>query len=358
MAETTTPKYRFIDANSPKFIKQGSVTLGDIQGKIYVRRRVTEGYSDTDPVRGVFKPMHESFKKRKNKRTYRFANHYGEFIGYKIAEKIGIPACKVELARKSFQNKYSGKMQEVEGCISYIHKADDEDVIYAITMLEEYRREVLDKKGERTTSSDNNNFEVIMGAVEYYLKTKAHHSDSEINEVKAQIIEMTVFDCVFGNSDRSDDNWALIYRSNLSGNGKANKLELYPMYDDERILGLMEREDNVQGMLENKKAIQDYSDKVLNSRLGFPPERQMVHYADMIQYLLKEYPGWTRRALEKVFQFKEKDLDEILDNCEGLEDSYKQFAKEIYTQRMTRVREILAKHYMEQTERKSGGEEL
>ena len=74
--------------------------------------------------------------------------------------------------------------------------------------------------------------------------------------------------------------------------------------------------------------------------------------------MLEHYPEWTRSGLDKVLNLKEKDLEEILDECEGLEDSYKSFSMAIFKDRRENIRQCLNEYYLKQSSRKYEGEEL
>ena len=348
---------RFIDANYPDYIVVRDVHEGDVKGKMELSRAVKiDEAEDLKPRRGIFKPMHEIFKKRKNKKVYRYANHYGEYVAYRIAEEIGVPACIVDMAKRKHTNKYTRKTSDIEGCISYIHKLKGDSVVSGITILEEYRREVLEKQGIQSNASDNNNIDTIIKAVDWYLRKKSDLSNQRINEILKSIVEMTVFDCAFGNSDRNDDNWGIWFKPNEEDINQ--RVELYPTYDNERILGFMEREDIVRSILENDQSVKRYHNETLLSRIGFPPEKEKVNYKDMINYMLEHYPEWTRSGLDKVLNLKEKDLEEILDECEGLEDSYKSFSMAIFKDRRENIRQCLNEYYLKQSSRKYEGEEL
>ncbi len=342
-----TEKYKIIAAEPPNYVKIRDVNVGDVLGKIAVERRIEEGYPESFPKAGIFKPMHEALKKRKSKKSYIYANHYGEFVGYKIAEKIGIPACKVELARRKYRNKYSGKESIIDGCISYIHKGNQDEVVNGLTILEAYSRDVLNLN---TTTSKNNNIDTIISALRYYLKERGNCSDSEIEKVIEELVEVVMFDCTFGNWDRSDENWGIVFRNiNFPKKERADTVEMYPMYDNERILGFMERKDVVEQIIQSDEGVKSYSDTLLNSRMGFGKENEKIHYTDMVKYLLNKYPQYSKKALDKIFTFKEKDLDEILKKCSELDECYKQFAKKIYSERTSNILGVLNNYYIEQS---------
>lgn len=346
MSDDKKKKVQFLDANYPKYIQVRAVREGDLQGKIELNRTGIDDSDEDTPRRGIFKPMHESFKKRKSKVSYRYANHYGEYIGYRIAEKIGIPACKVDMAKRRHVNKYSRKTSDIEGCISYIHKEARDTVISGMSILEEYRRDVLEPQGIKTYSSSNNNIDIILSAVEWNLTKKSNLPNHRINEILKSIVEVVVFDCAFGNSDRSDENWGILHRSNEEDKNKS--IELYPIYDNERILGFMEREDVVRRLITDEREVSRYHNEELLSRIGYPPKNEKANYRDMINYLLDKYPEWARSGIDKVLKFKEKDLDEILDECDELEDSYKQFSKMIFRERTENIRQCLNEYYLRQ----------
>lgn len=348
-------KYRFINANIPLFSALRAVKAGDVKGKLALRRNIEDGYSSSDPKIGIFKPMHESLKKRRSHKKYTYANHYGEFIGYKIAESIGIPACKVELAKRDYRNQYSGKVSEVEGCISYVDLEDDEELVNGMTIVEMYRRDVLSKsKPRQDYSYSNNNIDVIIEATKYFLDQKTSLTNAEKQKICDDIIQMVVFDCAFGNPDRNDENWSLKVRSFYKDKrGLSDKVELYPMYDNEKILGLMERLDLVEKMTEKSDSeIEMFSDIALNSRMGFGEENQNVPYTKILKHLLSKYPSPTKKAIDKVLKLKERDLEELLDETEGLKEPYKVLAKKIHQIRVKNIVKVLDEYYTEKN--KSG----
>ena len=220
-----------------------------------------------------------------------------------------------------------------------------------MTILEYYGREALD--GNLRTSSYNN-IDVIIPALSFYLSDQLKCSEEEINRIREEFIQMVVFDCAFGNSDRNDENWGIIIRD-PDKDSKSPKVSIYPMFDNEKILGFMERKELVEKLLTDEKLVKEFSETFLESRMGFKSTSEKVDYRSMIKYLMSVYPVSTKKALDKVLSFKEKDLDEILDECEGLDDCYKSFAKKIYSSRMIGIVQSLNEFY---AEKKPEGQEI
>lgn len=288
---------------------------------------------------GVFKPV-LGLRKKDFKRTQISASHYGEFIAYKLAEKIGIPACKVELVLKSVKLKFSksGKIVLVPGCISYFDLEKDETFTHAITILNWYKREHyeeyisilnnsgnIDLKLETNSDQNNNNIEIVIPALETYVKERYGATEQETAKIKQNIIDMVMYDCRFANTDRNDENYGLAY------NIKNEQYRLYPLFDNEYILGFPEFEETITKY--NSEGLREHINKNLTSRMGITGNPTKIDYQIMLEYLFTKYPEESKKSYDKVMKISELDLIELMNECEGLSETHKAYALILFRER-------------------------
>ena len=241
--------------------------------------------------------------------------HFGEMTGYKIAEKIGIPCCEVELFSRPYRNK--PELSEV-GAISYFYFGSDDDVFTSSGVITKHAKK---NKIEDDYMPDIN---TIFAAVYDRFKEDGRPI-SEFLKFKKDFIMMIIFDLKFGNFDRGLNNWYLIKDK------KTGRIDLYPMFDNEAVLGFTD------DIPENTSyaSIADFNN-IRKSRVTIPKdraERKYTDFRDMYRYLLEYYPIETIHATKMINKFKAEDLDEILNNLPGISDERKNFAKKNYMYR-------------------------
>lgn len=279
------------------------------------------------------------------KKDFRFtkvsAAMYGEFIANLIYKKIGIPSSDVEMLKRNLRipRSASGKTAEVPGCISYYSLEPDEDLVQAINILawykdkhyDEYLR-IMDPLGALNPNDytlninneeNNNNVELIIPAFEAYVRELANAPEDQIQMLRQALIDMIVFDCRFANTDRNDENYGLA----ISPSG----FRLYPLFDNEYILGFPEFVEDIQKF--SGARLQEHIDRDLTSRMGISSQVKKLGYQAMLTYLFTTYPEETKLAYERVMQFSDQDLLGIMEECEGLDEIHKDYAHRIFKSR-------------------------
>ena len=250
--------------------------------------------------------------------------HFGEMTAYQVAKKIGIPCCKVELFSKPYPRK--PHLSET-GCISHFEQSSNDTLFPADNITHRY------VKQEGMQDNYMLDINTIFDAV-YELFRKNQRPISEFLMFKKDFILMTVFDLRFGNFDRGLNNWF------IRQNKKTGKMELYPMFDNEAILGFTD--DVLNDM--SYASIAEFNNERM-SKVTTPEDRKKRRYTDfreMYKYLLKKYPLEIRFANRMFEKFKESDLIEILDNMPGISEERKKFARRNYAYRsmtLDRIRE-------------------
>ena len=238
---------------------------------------------------GVWKP-NLGIRKKDMKRVKTSAAMYGEFIAHLLQKKIGFPSCDVDILRRNIVLPFSksGRKVEVPGCISYLDlkRENAEDLVQAINILAWYKMEhyddyvkIMNPLGldiapndrllDVNNESNNNNIELIIPAFEAYAREVAGASEEKVTALRQDLINMVVFDCRFGNTDRNDENYGLAVSLNDM----------------------------------------------------------------MLTYLFTTYLEETKRAYEAITQIKEDDLLGIMHECEGLDEVHKDYALRIFRSR-------------------------
>ena len=332
-------EFRNIDGFVPyKFEK-----VGELKGKRwYIDSKKRE--------KGLFKPKRSEFKDRK----VFCANHYGEFVGSVLAKSTDIPACKAELAHLNqyYENIHKeinhGTPEEKDGCIIY-SQLESEDTLEAGKITIERFKEKYREKYERIIKDDihkanaNDNVELIFAAivsrVEDFYRNQEIYSEEfiqdKIQQTKKRIIEMIVYDCLYGNYDRHDENWSMQIKGN-------ENIDLYSLYDNERVLGLYENQNFVEDILKNQEVEKEIDEKFF-SRMHVPGEtKKNSTYKEMLEYLINTYPQETREILQKQLSIHTTEsIRKLLEECEGLPRVYIELATQMYTYRNIFAKEVL-----------------
>ena len=231
---------------------------------------------------------------------------------------------------------------EVPGCISYLDlkRENAEDLVQAINILAWYKMEhyddyvkIMNPLGldiapndrllDVNNESNNNNIELIIPAFEAYAREVAGASEEKVTALRQDLINMVVFDCRFGNTDRNDENYGLAV--------SLNDMRLYPSFDNEYFLGMSESVEEIE--MYSAARLQEHIDKDLTSRMGVSSQVSKLGYQAMLTYLFTTYLEETKRAYEAITQIKEDDLLGIMHECEGLDEVHKDYALRIFRSR-------------------------
>lgn len=304
---------------------------------------------------GIFKPTLNLRAKTidiaQGKKT---CSEYGEFIGHKALEKMGIESCDVEMVKRFLKNprSKSGKGNEVPGAISYIHLEDGEDLVPAMTVISKYKYDhedeyikivnplgIYDNDPHRIhpeNEDQNNNIEVIIPAFMQFVRDNGG-TEEEAEAVKKRIIEMTVFDCRMANRDRHDENYGM-----ARGNGK---VRFYPLYDNEYMLGFSEPIADIEKY--SAARLQEHITRDLYSVMGVTSQPTKLAASSIMSYLFSAYPKETQEAYNKVMSFKLKDLLQIMEECEGLPEENKAYAARIFRLRGREI-EAIQQEYIDE----------
>ncbi len=335
-------KFENIDDYFPERFEQ----MGMLKGKRWYSKK---------PILGLFKPQRYEFGDR---RVF-CGNHYGEFIGYLLTLDTGIQACKAKLAHltKYYPNihkeRHHGTPIEKDGCMTYSDLKDNERLEHGGLVIErfseqaveEYKQIISKDKNSNGQKNYYDNIEIVLAALEFrvrdfYRKNGIPEGEIEnlVQTEKRKMIGCIVYDCLYGNNDRHDENWAM--RVDIKG----RYISLYPLYDNERVLGLYENQRVIEDAL-IKDQVESESDSILFSRMRVPGEdKKYSSYKDVLKYMLENYGEETKAAIQSSLAQNTPDrVMKYLEECERLPQCYKQFARRVYLSRREYAQNLIRK---------------
>ena len=284
----------------------------------------------------------------KYKNNKQYANHYAEYIAYLILKQLGKKVCKAELGEIEIRNRYSNKPVEVQGVVTRYEIAKNESIKEIKRIVEEYKRENPEEykemtvKGKTKYEKNYTNIEIILKSLEY-LYTKNGQKD-KIPGMRKEFFDMCIFDLMFANRDRADDNFG------VKVNQDTNEIEYYALYDNEQILGMQEEKKDIVRYMSNEKEYKRFKEKYLTSFIGVPEEVQRTTPEKLLRHMLENYYEETIDSLEDIGRYKFSDLEEVLEVCPELSKEHKLFAKKIFIERQKEISKVLKEYEQKKDE--------
>lgn len=352
-----------------KYSKGRPERMGDIQPKFWFT-----GLSSTILV----KRQHGQKVPGQQQRSRMF-NHFGEFFGYCLADKSGIEACPVELITlHDTRNRYSKTKHLYTACGSKKILTPSQMMILGESIIntfelnhpEKYNK-ILSRQGDVTNSEkrmsldSHDNIDIILASIAYgtinYESKSKRFSEAQIREdVKENLksaIDMITYDCIFGNNDRHSENWAMYV--DLS----TGKIRHYPLYDNERVLGLSLTEAEVRQAVKSGN-LDTTTEKSEFSRMGISPIHTGASYKDVLNHLCANYPEYALPAIQKrIDSVSVQDIEALYDAAKGitersevanelsladeLPEEYRTYGVALYSQRRAFARDLLERYKSE-----------
>lgn len=336
-------EFRNIDGFIPyKFEK-----VGMLKGKRW--------YIDSEEDKmGLFKPKRYEFKDRK----VFCANHYGEVIGSALGGDADTPVCKAELVHLSkyyaniHKERNHATPKEKDGCIIYSQLGRGDTLEAGKMTIERFKEKYRESyqriiKHDKYAAYVNDNVELVLASsisrVADFYRMSGKYSEkfiqAKIQQTRKRVIEMVIYDCLYGNYDRHDENWSM----HLKGN---NDIDLYSLYDNEKVLGLYENQHFIEGTLLETENMERKAEEKFFSRMHVPGEtKKNSTYKDMLVYLMSTYPQETMEMLGKqLSKITTESIRKLLQECEGLPSVYVDFGTQMYTYRNAFAKELLERN--------------
>lgn len=272
----------------------------------------------------------------------------GEEIGYRIAEMVGIPCCKAQLFKRK-RMVTEDKVYYDYGVGSFFECVDKESVIIRVDVLKNlYWNEASNMYSELKGKIYFPTIEKLLLFFDYLI-TKNNRPKEEFEEIKYRIIEMIIYDVKFGNNDRIGSNFSIV-EDKTTG-----KISLYPLFDNETILGFDYLIDAITGK-ETKSEIDEFNTL---RRMKFPlnaSDKNDSDYLEAFKYLLENYTEQTEKAMNKLRKFRFEDLRKSLNEYPNLSEKRKSFIEKVFLDRSYKIEKIYQEYIFEQ--RRKDGKEI
>ena len=191
----------------------------------------------------------------------------------------------------------------------------------------------MTERGKTNSQLNYVNIEIILKTLEEYYTQ--HGQGDKIPQMRNHFFDMCVFDLMFANRDRNDENFG------VKVNQLTNEIDFYPLFDNEQILGMQEEKNDVTKYLSSEKEYEKFKEKSLTSYMGIPGQISNTTPATFLRYLLENYADETMDALEDIGRYSFPHLEEVLEVCPGLSEEHKQLAKKIFLERQQEIADIV-----------------
>lgn len=210
--------------------------------------------------------------------------HLSEKIAAEIAQLINVECMKVDL----------GVYESRIGSLSYRINNKGEDLIEGVRLINKYypmynQNLLYDEEKEEYYS-----FEMILNSLEEY-------------NLKKEFIKIPVFDFLIGNTDRHQNNWAILRND--------NHIKLCPLYDNGSSLCCYLLEKNIDGYLGNDRVrFQSLVDSKSTSRIRIDKKlKKEPTHLEVLKFLKNNYYNDVIDIVNAIsYHINEKNIDYIL----------------------------------------------
>lgn len=208
------------------------------------------------------------FKFNKSETT---TEHMSEVISSDIANILGINSANVKIG------SYNGRI----GCASYLINEQGEDLIEGVRLINKFYPNY-----DSETLYDNKNkmyycLEMILKALSMY-------------EFKNEFFKILIFDFIIGNTDRHQNNWAILNKSGIT--------RLCPVYDNGSSLCSYIKDDDVDNYLGKDivrfKALVDSKSKS-RIKIDCKSSKEPTHL-DVFKYVYSNFHDEVNEFVKKV----------------------------------------------------------
>lgn len=217
-------------------------------------------------------------------KTDRTTEHISEKLAFELANLIGLESAKVDIGT------YDGRV----GSMSYLINKENEILIEGISLI----NKIYPSYDPYTMFDETNN--------EYYSLEMILNSLSEFN-LENDFFKILIFDFLIGNSDRHQNNWAIIY----SNEG----YRMCPLYDNGSSLCCYIEESKIDSYLgKDKSRFNSLIDSKSRSRIRIEKyEKKEPTHLEVFMYVNKYYKINALDIISAIEKLTEFDLNRIID---------------------------------------------
>lgn len=208
----------------------------------------------------------------KYKKDIETKDHVSEKIASDLGTLLELPCAQVEI----------GIYKKQEGSMSYLINKDNEDLIEGIWLINKYYPNYSAEEMYDASLDEYYSIHMLVKSIEKYGLLK-------------ELLKMLIFDYIIGNSDRHQNNWAIITKGDLV-------YGFSPLYDNSSSLCCYILDENIKNYLGNDmKRIDSIVRTKSRSmvRIDEKNKKRPTH-EDVIVYINKQYHEEVKDFIEKI----------------------------------------------------------
>ena len=291
-------------------------------------------YPIVDVPTGVFEPEEMGSKKKfwynhpkQPERSWLFkyprydtGEHWAEKVAAEVAELLGIPHAKVELA------EFEGR----RGSVTESFARDGRELIHGNQML---ARVVHDYDPAGTFHQSNHTLANIWKVMDrIFVKSESSR------RAKFRIAEYLVLDALIGNTDRHHENWGVLRRQFPGGQWRG---VVAPSFDHASSLG-RELLDERRDVLTTDNRVGDYVERGRGALYWSENERRGPSPLELVRKAVHEYPSLFGSASVKLGKLNRRSIGEIVDRVpmEWMSSSARRFSMALMIYNLEQLQEL------------------
>ena len=280
----------------------------------------SEGMGSKEKSWYLVPEVNESKWLLKHPRRPNSGDHWAEKIVAEIANTLGIPCARVELAR--FNDRVGSATENVV--------PDDYELVHGNEILE-FLVSQTDARVLNFRLSDHT-VRNIWAALD-----NAFEFDRDAVEVKRQFAHYLVFDAVVGNVDRHSENWGLLQLQS----GAQLVESLSPSYDHGSSLGRELSDERRVHCLANG-SVGEYAERGRGGIYWSDADRQGPSPLQLVRLASSDYPELLLPAIESLTQLDDVTLHHIVSKVPigWMSEPARSFAVELMRYNRERLQEV------------------
>lgn len=273
----------------------------------------SEGSGRSDKIWLINKSTKEIglFKYTKSHET---TEHISEKLASDIAKLLGIKCAKIEIGKYNFEI----------GSMSYLINKNDEILIEGIYLINEMYPFYNSYTMYDSMKEEYYSLEMILNSLDKY-------------NLKKEFFKIIIFDYLIGNTDRHQNNWAIIQ--------KGEDVKLCPIYDNGSSLCCYLKEENIATYLGNDKV---RFNSLVNTksksriRIDKKSKKEPTHL-EVIKYIKENYNDYIKDFIDIVIKYISKEnIDKIINNYDDglISSNRKELIRRFLLEKVRLIKEL------------------